>query len=167
MDSLGAAEKDQVQLDIPPATISSMAAQLPRANLSLIMTPRKLLPATATSITGSRPSFSANLVIGDAALNHAFPHITTKPGIATQDSTVTLDELLPSQQVANSWVLVFSSGEADGIIMSQGRMHDIELVINPLSKVQAGMHTGAAAAVATSSDNKAAPTSPSWVNLLV
>lgn len=94
------------------------------------------MPGLAT-----RPTFS--LVADGAAINHTFPQLTN---LLSDPST---------GQYA--WMLDFTQGgKYRGVVMSQSRMRDIELVVNPLGDID-HMHSVGMMSFGTGS----------WVDLLV
>ncbi len=73
----------------------------------------------------SRPTFP--LCPSASRLDHLFPHVDNF-GVALNPPGTT------SSEPPYAWLLDFTeSGKRSGIVMSQSRMKEIELVINPLS----------------------------------
>jgi hypothetical protein len=103
------------------------------------------VPLSMPSLT-TRPTFS--LSPQGSELEHIFPQTSDLPG--TSDGT----DSITGQHI---WVLDFTDGgKRPGIVMSQSRMRDIELVVNPLS----GMDN-------LSSVGMLSFTTGSWVDLIV
>ncbi|KAJ4468289.1 hypothetical protein J3R30DRAFT_1695143 [Lentinula aciculospora] len=76
----------------------------------------------------ARPTFS--LVPGGSDLEHVFPQLADLPATA-------LDPANNELSGRNVWLLDFTEGgKYPGIVMSQSRMREIELVINPLSSME-------------------------------
>jgi hypothetical protein len=72
----------------------------------------------------SRPTFS--LVPSGAEIEHSFPQ-TIDPSV-----TMTFNDL----DGHHFWILDFTGGgRYPGVVMSQSRMRDVELVVNPLSSI--------------------------------
>lgn len=77
----------------------------------------------------TRPTFS--LVPRGSDLEHVFPH-TLDPSAIAQAPMTEADT--PVDQ--HTWLLDFThGGKLPGVVMSQSRMRDIELVVNPLSSM--------------------------------
>jgi hypothetical protein len=79
----------------------------------------------------SRPTFS--LVPSGSELEHVFPQLSDLPS--------SLDDSIPDAVPTadrHTWLLDFTSGgKKPGIVMSRSRMRDLELVVNPLSGMDA------------------------------
>ena len=98
----------------------------------------------------ARPTFS--LVPGGSELEHVFPH-TLDPS-ATVETAMSETETQVDQ---HTWILDFThGGKHPGVVLSQSRMRDIELVVNPLSSMDQLNSNGMMSFGATS-----------WVDLLV
>lgn len=118
------------QLDVPLTALRSWLIPRPKGvtMASLCLTPTTdahLFPASMSmpSFT-TRPTFS--LVPQGTELEHIFPQAVDSsiPAFGTSDT-------LTSQQI---WMLDFTdSGKYPGVVMSQSRIRDIEMVVNPLS----------------------------------
>ncbi|TFK44542.1 hypothetical protein BDQ12DRAFT_673182 [Crucibulum laeve] len=117
-------------LDIPLPQIRSYLTSSPKgatvATLSLTTTTdAQLFPASISmpNIT-SRPTFP--LVSSGSELEHVFPQLS--------DPSDSIDATGESKSMQHLWVLDFTAGGKNrGVVMSQSRMRDIELVVNPLA----------------------------------
>ncbi|RDB24907.1 hypothetical protein Hypma_008046 [Hypsizygus marmoreus] len=119
------------RLDISISSIRSYLqsknAEATLATLSLfIQHDAHLFPATMSLPTfAARPTFP--LVPQDSELDHIFPH--------TADLSESMNEV-DSSAGHHIWMLDFTNGgKHRGVVMSQSRMRDIELVVNPLGGI--------------------------------
>ncbi|KAJ3845543.1 hypothetical protein F5878DRAFT_599063 [Lentinula raphanica] len=122
------------RFDIPLHHLrSSLATSLQGATVAtLTLSPpmeSHIFPASMSIPTlTSRPTFS--LVPGGSDLEHVFPQLADIPASA-------LDPADNDSSGRNVWFLDFTDGgRSPGIVMSQSRMREIELVINPLSSME-------------------------------
>ncbi|KAH8827928.1 hypothetical protein DL96DRAFT_1463476 [Flagelloscypha sp. PMI_526] len=118
---------EKPSFDIPLQIISSKALQLTGcvfATLSLQNTPGRVSEVVMTG--GPRPAFGVSSQEG--LLDHMFPH-SKKPSLP-EDGDL---GLLAARETENTWFLDFKQSDRQGLVMSQGRMHDIEVIVNPLN----------------------------------
>lgn len=142
------------QLDIPLAALRSSLIPRPKgvtiATLCLNPTSEaQLFPASMSMPTFTvRPTFS--LVPQGSELEHVFPQ--------TMDLSSSMSAFNGSDTTTQYvWMLDFTdSGKYPGVVMSQSRMRDIELVVNPLGDM-VGLHSVGLLSFGTRS----------WVDLLV
>ncbi|KAJ7590744.1 hypothetical protein C8J56DRAFT_541069 [Mycena floridula] len=101
------------------------------ATLSLTPpSPAPLFPASMSMPTlTSRPTFA--LVPRGSELEHVFPHTADPSSSMAMDVSEDSSSLLQ-----HTWVLDFTDGgQNPGVVLSQSRMREIELVVNPLSSM--------------------------------
>ena len=142
------------QLDISLTALRSWLIPRPKgvtvANLCLTPTTEaQLFPASMSmpSFT-TRPTFS--LVPQGSELEHIFPQTADSSSIPAFGTL----EAATSQQI---WMLDFTdSGKYPGVVMSQSRMRDIEIIVNPLGGI-VGLNSVGILSFGTRS----------WVDLLV
>ncbi|KAF9059782.1 hypothetical protein BDP27DRAFT_1340716 [Rhodocollybia butyracea] len=122
------------KFDIPLTHLRSSLASLPRgatiATLALSSpVETHIFPASMSIPTlTARPTFP--LVPGGSELEHVFPQLADL-------STTALDPADHESPGRNVWVIDFTQGgKTLGVVMSQSRMREIELVINPLSSME-------------------------------
>ncbi|KAF5388850.1 hypothetical protein D9757_005667 [Collybiopsis confluens] len=97
----------------------------------------------------ARPTFS--LVPGGSELEHVFPQLADLPHTS-------LDSADNESAGRNIWYLDFTEGgKYTGIVMSQSRIREIELVINPLSSMETLVAVGMMPSFNTGS----------WIDLLI
>ncbi|KAL1748636.1 hypothetical protein HDZ31DRAFT_29119 [Schizophyllum fasciatum] len=132
------------QFDIPLMQVRHYVSKggaegMTTAILRLVRCPYpSLVPAEVVPFT-ERPTFA--LSPGKAESDYAFPTVETPPA-----------------EERYQWVLDFTDGgRSDGVVMSQIRMRDLELIINPLSGMDASLDTVSIVAFGTGS----------WVDLLL
>ncbi|KAJ3749186.1 hypothetical protein DFH05DRAFT_1475820 [Lentinula detonsa] len=140
--------------DIPLHRLrSKLATSLKGATIAtLTLSPpieSHIFPASMSIPTlTARPTFS--LVPAGSDLEHVFPQLADLPAS-------TLDPVNNESSGRNVWFLDFTEGgKYPGIVMSQSRMREIELVINPLSSMET-MNTMGMMSFGTGS----------WVDLLI
>ena len=110
-----------------------------------------LVPAEVMPFT-ERPTFA--LSPGKAESEYAFPTVESAP----EADDPMGEAVAASGQERYQWVLDFTDGgRSDGVVMSQTRMRDLELLINPESGIDASLDTVGIVAFAEGS----------WVDLLV
>ncbi|KAK7035222.1 hypothetical protein VNI00_011989 [Paramarasmius palmivorus] len=123
------------QIDVSLTELRSFLADQPKGTTlcTLVLSPpidTQLFPASMSmpSLT-ARPTFP--LGAGGSDLEHVFPQLSDL-------SASVLDATVPDSSGHNIWMLDFTvNGQSRGIAMSQSRMRDIELVINPFSSMEA------------------------------
>ncbi|KAG7090883.1 hypothetical protein E1B28_009964 [Marasmius oreades] len=121
------------QFDVPLSGLRSYLSDRPRGATMctlLLSQPTEthlFEPSMSMPNLTSRPTFP--LVLGLSDPEHVFPQLDI--------SVSSLDATLDDSSGRNIWILDFTSdGKSSGVVMSQSRMRDIELVINPLSSME-------------------------------
>ncbi|TRM69767.1 hypothetical protein BD626DRAFT_475209 [Schizophyllum amplum] len=145
------------QFDIPLMQVRHYVSKggaegMTTAILRLVQCPYPpLVPADVVPFT-ERPTFA--LGPGKAESEYAFPKVETPQA----DDPMGDPSAMEVQEERYQWVLDFTDGgRSDGVVMSQIRMRDIELIINPLSGMDASLDTVPIVAFGTGS----------WVDLLL
>ncbi|KAK0504986.1 hypothetical protein EDD18DRAFT_320630 [Armillaria luteobubalina] len=117
------------QLDIPLSRIRTFLSSRPQTGVAIATLTLSPEPDFHSSASVSMPALNARpifpLVPGGIELEHLFPQ--------TFDSPLDLHGEPFSKP---SWILDFTQGGSrPGVVMSQSRMREIELVVNPLSSI--------------------------------
>ncbi|KAG2015904.1 hypothetical protein CC2G_009126 [Coprinopsis cinerea AmutBmut pab1-1] len=147
-ESLQPQQNSPIPLDIPlPFLRSTLAESPPGTTLATLRLIRVFVPSLGGSSTfASRPTFP--LVSAGSEINYDLPKLS-------DDLMLTGD----SETGQYEWILDFTNnGRVPGIVMSQSRMREIELVLNPLGGGIGGMDVMASLHAFRGS---------SWVDLLL